>query len=251
MLMKKLFLVVAVVAVALGTATIASAVPWDNPWDSTAGAFTVTFSLYDNAPYTAPPPKPGVDTSWHYYQFDVTLNGPTQFDPTVYYAWDQSNEAVANRGNNLRDAGAGTAREIVSIRGFAFNVPGPNTNVVEAGAWLGQPGGTELGWSFSPETTNPDVTGGAWEVGNSHVYLMPGQQGSFAAGFWADTEFQVGDYFDTLIHVNTPISGNTGWVGVQAQLEDNIVPPTPELSTWALLACTALFGLGFIKRRRA
>lgn len=231
--MKKLTATVAVSALALviATAVHAKATASQGPWTLNpvgAEAFDVEFSVYTGE---------GARDGLYYYQWDVTLN-------PGFTAKDQR----------------GTTRALDWIKGFYFDVPGTTRGQIDNlyGPKVLKNGVlTDLAWRFTPKEycdgTPRTGTAGEWSAWGPWSYLYASENGTFVAGIWLDTLFTSGETFDVQLHVGSN-SGATGYINWETQLTENILPPppssTPELSTWVLLACTGLAGIGFVRKRR-
>jgi hypothetical protein len=250
--MKRLVLTVAIVALlAVGSSAMAATggYQWSNSdWDATMGAFSVHFMADADNPYYFT----GDTNPWYFYQWDISLASATAD------TW-----LDGSPGDHIMSNPTEGPLDIYSIRGFAFVLPDPEhlaeirglpgyrMEEVSEGVW----DWVALPWDFSPEMTDlpPTATGGSWTANNSGGddaanYLWPGELGRFSAGFYSNVLWTPGETYDVQFHVNT--SGESQKITWNAQLE-NMPPPTPELSTWVLLACAGLFGVGFMKRRKA
>lgn len=255
--MKRLLVVAAIVVLGLSSAALAAT---QNGWAAEDGAFDVSFTVFNNGQSV---------NGWFYAQWDVTLN---LNDNGSYFYVGPDDQGIAGA---------------VSIRDFEFWLPLTANGrpawvqIDNQGAFLGPegsvaggPGTTSLDWSFTPVEHNGrpgSWYAGLWSAndnnpahaGETDAAILAGSPAHFSFGLWSSAPYldphePLGDAesYQTAIHVNTDQPGYTGWVdytNVNYGWDSNpppFPPPTPELSTWALLACSCLFGVGYVKRRK-
>jgi len=245
---KRVLLVLAVCAV---VATVASSsafagVEWPLPaWDAQSGAFTVRSWAYRD-------PVQAYGHAWYYYYWDVTLND-TNTNPGDGSGYFAGTDGVAGG-------------EILKWDAFSFQLqfssPVPDATYIDM-----QPGPlhwlTADQWKMSPTdpTKKVAVIGSWWDNMGANGGLLPDSSAEFKAGVWYTGR---PDLVTPLVQFHVKTDGSyggedTGFIhpGTSWQVIPGIPtdtePPTlvtPELSTWALLGCTALFGIGYMKKRR-
>lgn len=239
--MRKLFpiitIAVAVVALTVSSAAFGNGTTpngndggtyWNgSEWQTSAHAFNVLFQQVSATPDN--------DGYWH-YDWIVSIKPGAQ----------------ANSNSGWSD--------ITSIRGFAFDLPpvgsGGTGYVISDGVWIDDVLVTDK-FNFVPHDNKNDGTfgGGEWELNGNVGTIGLDQYGEFRGGVaiqsglapWAngqpcDTQFHVGLLNGLTEFTNGPTVGLNG---------ETFGGDTPELSTWALLACSLLAGVGFMKRRKA
>lgn len=230
-----LLVVCAVAAVVASSGAFADEGQWKDTglYSVTNGAFNVNCSIVTNADGSAW----SVDydgAAFYYYQWDVTLNnGP-------YHLYD-------DYGN---DQGL-----LTGYLGLAVMPPLAAPTLFDThGALAGGPADWEREFKkWYPDETSTSTTYASWWGSRP---LGVGDTGIFRVGIWSDNLIRPGTTWANQIHARAGES-NSGFVHFTTEMgttTDEPVDPfpvtTPELSTWALLGCTALFGVGYMKKRR-